>query len=76
MRNHQHALEIAGYNALLAEHCALIGRVTALECDLAERIKRLEVAHSWLERRVELCEAHIAVTPNAPAELDAAELPY
>jgi hypothetical protein len=40
---HRHQLELAGYNALLAEHCELVDRVAAIE-QMLERLGLTQMA--------------------------------
>jgi hypothetical protein len=51
---HRHQLELAGYNALLAEHCELMDRLAALE----RRLTILE--RFWVVQAIEDLNDHLA----------------
>jgi hypothetical protein len=57
-QQHHHHLEIAGYNALLAEHCELVDRMTKLEemlvaMRLPELARELEALGCTVTLRIE-----------------------
>jgi len=58
---HRHQLELAGYNALLAEHCELVERMDAqiiLNAALERRLTILE--RFWVVQAIEDLDDHLA----------------